>query len=132
MKCWVLVLFLGMMNGVMGEKLADFRWENRVLVVAGADEGFVKAAGKEKAGIEDRDMRVFVLNGEKEAKEKFPVGDGLRGELVKKVSAEGGEKTVWLIGKDGNTVLQWSLAEFSFAKVFASIDGMPMRQREMA
>ena len=76
-------------------------------------------------------MRVFVLNGEKEAKERFPVGDGLRGELVKKVSAEGGEKTVWLIGKDGNTVLQWSLEEFSFAKVFASIDGMPMRQREM-
>ena len=121
-----------MVNGVFGETLADFRWEKRVLVVSGADEGFLAGAEKEKAGLEDRDMRVFVLDGV--GAKKFPVGEKLRGEFSKKlsVSKDDAEKgKVWLIGKDGSTVLQWTLAEFSFKKVFASIDGMPMRQREM-
>ncbi|MGJ8634907.1 MAG: DUF4174 domain-containing protein, partial [Luteolibacter sp.] len=129
MKFWVLILVLGMVNGVMGEKIGDFRWEKRLLVVSGADEGFLAAAKKEKAGVEERDMRVFVLDGE--GVEDFPVGKELRGEFVERLSVSGDDGKVWLIGKDGNTVLQWGLEEFSFEKVFAAIDGMPMRRREM-
>ncbi|MGJ8644097.1 MAG: DUF4174 domain-containing protein [Luteolibacter sp.] len=122
-----MAIFFGMSSGLMGEKIADFQWEKRLLVVSGADEGFLVSVEKEKAGLEDRDMRIFVLAGE----EQFAVGKELRAEFVKRLSVSEGDEKVWLIGKDGNTVLQWELEEFTFEKVFASIDGMPMRQREM-
>lgn len=129
MKCLVLAILLGMASGLMGDKIRDFQWKKRLLVVSGAEEGFLAAAEKENAGVEDRDMRIFVLSGE--GVEKFPVGKDLRAEFVKRLSVSDDEKKVWLIGKDGNTVLQWGLEEFAFEKVFAAIDGMPMRQREM-
>lgn len=129
MKFLILAMLLGMVSGLMGDKITDFSWKKRLLVVSGADEGFLAAAEEENAGVEDRDMRIFVLSGE--GGEKFPVGKDLRAEFVKRLSVSDDEKKVWLIGKDGNTVLEWGLEEFAFEKVFAAIDGMPMRQREM-
>lgn len=129
MWLWKLMIFVGMTSGLMGEKISDFRWESRLLVVSGADEDFLAVAAKETKGIQDRDLRVFVLSGE--GRQEFPVGKGLRAEFVERLSVLGGERKFWLIGKDGNTVLQWTAEEFTFDKVFSAIDGMPMRQREI-
>ncbi|WP_411826990.1 DUF4174 domain-containing protein [Luteolibacter sp. AS25] len=129
MKLGILFFLLTVVPGFSGNKIADFQWKNRLLVVSEADAGFVKAAEKEKAKLEERDLKVFILGGE--GMEKFPIGKGLWEEFVAKYPVSADEAKVWLIGKDGKTARQWSLAEFSFEEVFAAIDGMPMRQREM-
>lgn len=129
MKLGFLVLFFMLMNGYGQNRIEDFRWKKRLLIVSGADGKFLGKAAEEKAGLDERDMRVFVLAGE--GGEAFPVGKELRAELLKRLKPAADGKEVWLIGKDGRTSIRWDLADFTFEKVFAAIDAMPMRRQEM-
>ena len=109
--------------------IADFQWKNRILVLSGADERIVKLLAEEKAGLEDRDLKVFILSGS--GVESYPVDPGLEDEFETRLTPSKEKPMVYLIGKDGRTTLEWTLAGFTFEKLFASIDAMPMRKREM-
>lgn len=110
-------------------KISDFQWQYRLLVVSGADERIVKLLETEEAGLEERDVKVFILNGYGE--KEYAAKPGLATEFKARLSPPAGKSMVYLIGKDGRTTLEWPLEEFTFAKLCASIDAMPMRKREM-
>jgi hypothetical protein len=110
-------------------KISDFQWQYRLLVVSGADERLVELLEKEEAGLEERHVKVFIIGG---AGEKgFAAKPELAAEFRQRLSPPAGKQVVYLIGKDGRTTLEWPLADFSIAKLYAGIDAMPMRKREM-
>jgi hypothetical protein len=109
--------------------ISDFRWKNRLLVVSGASKKLVQQLDSEEAGLTERDLQVFILSGE--GKSDYPPKPNLAAEFAKRLSPDPEKPKVYLIGKDGQTTLEWSLDNFSFEKLYASIDAMPMRQREI-
>lgn len=129
MKAILIMLAVTTVHLFAETKISDFQWKNRLLVVSGASEELVKRFAERKAEFEERDLLVFLLSGK--ASEKQPVEPKLAAEFRKRLSPESGKPMVYLIGKDGRTTLRWSMEYFSFEKLFSSIDGMPMRQREM-
>ena len=110
-------------------KISDFQWQSRLLVVNGADEKIVKLLGAEEAGLEERDLKVFIISGFGE--KEYAAKPELAAEFKARLKPPAGKPTVYLIGKDGRTTLEWPLSDFTFAKLYASIDAMPMRKREM-
>ena len=109
--------------------ISDFRWKTRLLVVSGATEKLVERLDEEEAGIFERDMQVFILSGA--GKSEYPVKPKLAAEFTARLKPDPEHPKVFLIGKDGRTTLEWKMENFSFKKLYASIDAMPMRQREM-
>ncbi len=111
------------------DKLSDFRWKNRVLIIPSADQAFIAQLAAEKPRLEERDMIVIVLRTDE------PNPHSAKPELLEEIrhrfSQEPENTEFHLIGKDGTTTLNWSAKDFTFAKVYAAIDAMPMRQREM-
>lgn len=113
-----LSIFIMLMTFLAGNQHA----EKRLLLVFGIEnnEQLVKEQSdileKEKAGIQERDLEIIVIKN----------GDA----LYKKYKVQPGEFTVILIGNDKDEKLRTHellLPE----KLFAIIDGMPMRQAEM-
>ncbi len=126
----VLILFTALSCAAFADmNIADFQWKNRLLIVSKADGKMADALRNEKAGLDERDLRVFILGGS--AAGEFPVEEGLAKEFRQRLSPPEDRPTVYLIGKDGKTSLSWRIEEFTFRKLYASIDAMPMRQREM-
>lgn len=123
-----LIVFTSSMVFAEG-KISDFQWEFRLLVVSGADESVVTLLGMEEAGLEERDVKVFIISGSGE-KEYAPTPK-LAEEFRARLSPPEGKAMVYLIGKDGQTSLEWPLADFTFAKLYGRIDAMPMRMREI-
>lgn len=111
------------------DRIEDFQWEYRLLVISGANDSIVESLGKEEAGIEERDLKVFILSGS--GMGGYAAKDSLAAEFKKRLKPPEGKPTVYLIGKDGRTTLEWPLRDFTFEKLYASIDAMPMRKREM-
>jgi len=111
--------------------LDSLRWKNRVLLLP-ADEGGEIGTNllEHHEGIQDRDL---VLFGEADGvyRQWFPkprtqttlkMTPGLRKRVAGRVT---------LIGKDGGIKGQWGEQDDLHRTVFALIDSMPMRQREM-
>lgn len=109
--------------------ISDFLWKNRLLVVSGATDALVEQFDAEEAGLFERDLQVFILSGS--GKSDYPVKPKLAAEFTERLSPHPEKPKVYLIGKDGRTTLEWTLKDFTFKKLYASIDAMPMRQREM-
>lgn len=110
-------------------EIADFRWKKRLLIISEADAAIVEKLAEEKEGLAERDLEVFVLSGK--GTDRYPVKEKLAMEFREGLSPDPGKPTVWLIGKDGRTTLEWSGENFTFGKLFATIDAMPMRKKEM-
>jgi hypothetical protein len=89
----------------------------------------VKLLETEEAALEERDLKVFILSGSGE--NEYAAKPELAAEFKARLKPPEDKPTVYLIGKDGRTTLEWPLSEFTFAKLYASIDAMPMRKREM-
>ena len=111
------------------ERISDFKWQSRLLIVSGATLETVDLLRSGQAGLEERDLKVFILSGE--GFREYGPKEGLKSELERRLSPPQGKPMVYLIGKDGTTTLSWRLGEFTIGKHFASIDAMPMRKREM-
>jgi hypothetical protein len=122
------IIFTSSMLFAQG-KISDFQWKNRLLVVSGADAGIVKFLETQEAGLEERDLKVFILSGSGE--KEYAAKPELAAEFKARLNPPAEKATVYLIGKDGRTTLEWPLSEFTIAKLFAIIDAMPMRKREM-
>jgi hypothetical protein len=111
------------------DSVDDFRWKDRLLVFSEGDQATLKKLAAEKADLAERDLKVYVLSGAGE--EAHPVGEKLAEDFRERLAPPKSEPMAYLIGKDGRTTLKWKLRDFTFEKLYAAIDAMPMRRREM-
>lgn len=122
------VILMGMLastNDTEAAQLDALRWKNRVLVVIAPDGDFAAAKQRQIYRKSETGMieRAIVL--------VEALGDGARErEIRARLGADGDRFQVLLIGKDGNTALT-SKVPVEAEELFAKIDAMPMRRREM-
>ena len=116
--------------------LDAYRWQNRIVIVfAGADATEQLAQQRRMlasnpCGLQDRDVLVVTVEDDSVAVDGIPhhAMDADRLRAVFDVPEQG--YVLLLVGKDGGVKLR--LKEPVAAEdLFALIDGMPMRQREM-
>jgi len=109
------------------DDLSPFRWRKRLLVISAAslDDSLLgqqrRWIQESVAGFRERDMALIEL---------FEADSPGRSALRSKLTLEKGVFTVLLVGKDGGEKLR-SQEPVPMAEVFALIDSMPMRKREM-
>lgn len=117
--------------------LSPYKWKNRLLFVFAPslsnkeyEEQLSSLQGLE-AEFEDRDLLLGKFL-EKEAAEfdGTPVAAEDATRLREKFSAEPGDLTVLLVGKDGTEKFR-SEEPVAAEEIFRRIDAMPMRRREM-
>lgn len=119
-------LMLSVTMNAQSEMLADYRWENRVVLLFAPEESNLdfntqqKIIDKDKIEYQDRDLVVlsFILDDEKgkELRSKFNIKSGLFSFV--------------LIGKDGYQKMM-SHKVVRSKDLFELIDAMPMRRNEM-
>ena len=129
MKVFVSLLAVVVGIGISRGGISDFQCKSRLLIVTDGDQAIVKNLKTQKAGLDERDLKVFILSGL--GGNDFPTDPKLAEEFKSQLSPPVGKPMVYFIGKDGRTTLEWPLADFTFEKLYASIDAMPMRKREM-
>jgi hypothetical protein len=128
MKSVLCLMMLGV-SLISAETLDDFKWKKRILVVTRSNAELEQVLKADHSGLGERDLEVFVLDGEPEVgKSPEPA---LAKELRTRLKVNDEIAEVLLLGKDGRTTLRWKLADFTTAKLFAAIDAMPMRKQEM-
>ena len=125
-------------GSAVAAELSDYRWERRPLLVfapTNSDPRLVESLSRldaDRCGVLDRDMVVGVLVGQGSSTLD---GQVLDTEQVQRLTSRYGvgepDFTVVLIGKDGGEKLRVNEVP-DLQTVFAVIDGMPMRSREMA
>ncbi|MDZ5084396.1 MULTISPECIES: DUF4174 domain-containing protein [Mycobacteriaceae] len=128
---------LGSGTAVAAE-LGDYRWEHRPLLLfapANSDPRLVETLSRidaNRCDVLDRDMVVGVVVGEGTSTLDGQVIDTQQTQqLMGRYGVGDTDFTVVLIGKDGGE--KWRVNDVpSLRTVFAVIDGMPMRNREMA
>jgi hypothetical protein len=113
-----------------------YRWKNRLLVLFSPSQedssyqSLKKEMQAQRNGLRDRELLVFEILEKGESRFGNTV---LKKEAIdflrQKFSAGQGSFLVILLGKDGEEKMRRQ--EVSLAEIFAVIDGMPMRQREM-
>lgn len=111
------------------QTLDDFQWKMRLLVVTESNDALSRKLVAERAGLAERDIELFILKGPA-APGRLP-GAALGRALRKRLEARDGVAEVLLLGKDGRTTLRWKVGDFTLASLFAKIDAMPLRSREM-
>ncbi|UCE82998.1 MAG: DUF4174 domain-containing protein [Deltaproteobacteria bacterium] len=117
--------------------LSEYQWKNRLLLLftPSLDEPrYLKLKediSSQEEEVKDRDLLVFHILESGETKlENSPLPESSGDYLREKFSITPGAFTVLLIGKDGGVKLR-SEGGVELAEIFALIDTMPMRQREM-
>ena len=102
--------------------LDQHQWQDRVVLLFSNDDHNVdlvtmrSALAQDLRGVQERDMVVYVLKPSSEIGQQFGVvGHGF---------------TVILVGKDGGEKMRQAQA-VALKELYATIDRMPMRQREM-
>jgi hypothetical protein len=117
--------------------LRRYQWEKRLLLVFAPTHGepsfqtLRESVAARQSDIEDRDLVVFEMleNGSstKDGKTLNPAAARL---LRERFDVPSGAFSVILVGKDGGVKLERQ-DRTSLEEIFALIDSMPMRQREM-
>lgn len=117
--------------------LADYRWENRVVLIFGADEFHPKYKEQKSRftdlhkEIEDRDLRIVTILNEGISKvDDQVITNESAHQLREQLKISDNQFSIILIGKDGGEKIR-SKEILSAEDVFSVIDKMPMRQREM-
>lgn len=118
LKFAFLLIAMSVTATTSAQKLSDFRWENRIVLIFGDDQ---QAISKQKEtfdaknnGFEERDLKVFINPETKE---------------MQKLRNETGFEVI-LIGKDGG-VKKRKTELMTTEELFGIIDSMPMRRSEM-
>ena len=114
----------------------EFTWENRLLLMFAptADEPILavqrgQLSGHQQ-GLIDRDMVLIEIAADQVSVMGRTTLDLEAGELRDRYGVSEGETAVLLVGKDGGVKIRQARA-LSAESLFATIDAMPMRQREM-
>ena len=127
-----LLWFSAVIAGEQGMRsLSDFQWRNRLILVEGANEPDqrVETLRRYAAGIDDRDIVWFVVGNQGIHSNLDEPGRELQRDVRKTLSAQPDDVSAVLIGKDGG--IKQRSRTLDVAEIFALIDTMPMRQREM-
>jgi hypothetical protein len=108
--------------------LAALRWQHRIIVVDAQIPDAVARLQAERPAIDERDILWFVLDqGRVWTNYPGPVDTAFTDALAQSVSQA--DSPVLLIGKDGG--LKARADQLDLPALFARIDTMPMRRREM-
>lgn len=136
MKSGVVVILL-LMGMIVSEiiTLEDLRWKNRVLLVfPSLDDEFPlvwEMTESLLAEIEDRDLIYFVFADSLITNSSFYFDESYE-ENLKARYALGTKNICWvLLGKDGGLKLRQEGSNPDWELLFATIDSMPMRQKEI-
>ena len=115
--------------------LDTYKWKNRLLFLftpSAENEQYKKqleALNKQEPGLRDRDLIVFRVVGDKALQGTTPLAAGSADNLREKLEVDD-TFTLILMGKDGG-VKRREEKNVAVDELFAQIDSMPMRQREM-
>ena len=113
-----------------------YHWQNRIVLIFASEddpmlEKQLKLFEENQAGMDERDLIVFRILHDQVIQ---TVGSTYDEKSARKLRSQyhvaEGEFSVTLIGKDGSKKLQQQEI-LSIDKLFATIDAMPMRRREM-
>ncbi len=109
--------------------LSELRWSNRVVLVEDGDPRTIEQLAEQRAGLEERHV-IWIAVGDLRVQSNAESGIApvLLDELERDYFGRFDHK-VFLIGKDGT--LKSGQTELDLEELFARIDSMPMRQREM-
>lgn len=115
-----------------------YRWKNRLLMVFSPSQddsnyqSLTEEIQEQRKGLRDRELLVFEIFEKGPSRlDNSPLPKDSVDFLRKKFSAGQGSFLVILIGKDGGEKMRRQNQKVSLTEIFAVIDGMPMRQREM-
>ncbi|MDX1741506.1 MAG: DUF4174 domain-containing protein, partial [Rhodothermales bacterium] len=119
------------------DTLDDLRWKNRLLIVLHTDSTSVALQQQTewwRAEQEEADERELLLIAVEPGGTGTIGSESLRRPLVEEIAARfhraGRDFEVVLVGKDGTEKERWQ-EPVPMGRVFALIDAMPMRRREM-
>ena len=129
MKFFLTLLLLTSFMSISHGQITDFQWKSRILILSAADETMQRLLVSEKPSLEERDLKIFILTGN--ATEHQRPSPELAKKLITHLALAPETPMICLIGKDGVTTLKWAPEAFTFQKLYASIDAMPMRQLEI-
>jgi hypothetical protein len=140
LSCLVMALFPGVVNAGKPLHVVDlgqYRWKNRLLFLFSpspevpAYQSLNQELQRNPDGVTDRDLLVFrVLEQGQSIMESQEISPQGTENLRRRFGVNKGTFTVVLVGKDGGVKLERS-GPVSLSVIFALIDSMPMRQREM-
>ena len=110
-------------------ELASLRWQHRILVVDGRIPDATERLRAAQPAIDERDIVWFVASPDG-LPSNYPdrIGGALAQHLNERYFGRS-DTRVFLVGKDGG--LKSSEPDLDLQRLFARIDAMPMRQREM-
>ncbi|MEA3643892.1 MAG: DUF4174 domain-containing protein [Lamprobacter sp.] len=109
--------------------LGSLRWQHRIIVVDAQIPDAVSRLRAEQPAIDARDILWFVRDrGPLQTNYPGPLDARLKQELEQRFFSRS-DAAVFLIGKDGG--LKASAQQLDLPALFARIDAMPMRRREM-
>lgn len=113
-----------------------YHWENRILLVF-ASQGDatlnqqLDLFSEHQAGMDERNLIVFQILADKVSQaDSKEYGKNAAEKLRSQYNVDRNNFTVILIGKDGSEKLRGQKV-LSIDRLFATIDAMPMRRREM-
>jgi hypothetical protein len=118
-------------------KLEDYRWSNRVLLIIADDmtdsdyQKAIEILKKRRSEIEERDMITILITGQHLVGVDQAAAQVMDTKAAMEFLGQGpaGCRTV-LIGKDGGVKLDRAGSP-DLEEIFALVDSMPMRRREM-
>jgi len=118
-------------NGADMNKLGDYQWKNRLILIhaeenSGNEDETLRTA---QVGIDDRDLIWFVNTGSGLVSNQAAVSSRLESEVTGLLEENRLNGRVLLIGKDGGIKSRES--DLNLDAIFRRIDAMPMRAREM-
>lgn len=138
----LIVLFLIPMIAADAQDLSEHRWKNRLVLIlmisqetATLKEQY-KIFSKDVEGLRERKLVIYTLTPDQFSKTKYVKEDMVNTSWVessnvfKRYKKEGNDFEVVLIGLDGGTKLRQTEI-LKNDKLFAIIDGMPMRRAEI-
>ena len=108
----------------------DFAWQNRILILESYPGDSIWFDADLLAGLQERKLHVFLLDGPKLAKSTFK-GEIDTSKFLEILKPKSKSKVRWaLIGLDGG-VKNRGLENPTPSQIFRIIDAMPMRQSEI-
>ena len=143
MRAVILVFCMGVVMTVIADSVAggvslqEYRWQNRLLLVFAPEEDDPRLArqiaiSREHGdGLAERDLLLMEVVGRKAMRIEGHAGSATDAQALRdRHDVASDEFAVILIGKDGG-MKRREPRPFEAEDLFATIDAMPMRQREM-
>ncbi|MDK8463458.1 DUF4174 domain-containing protein [Marinobacter sp. SS13-12] len=112
-------------------RLSDYQWKNRLILVQAADENAseIETLRSAWAEVDDRDIVWFVNTGSDVVSNQKALSSRLESDVKALLEESRSDERVLLIGKDGGIKSRESSLDLH--TIFRRIDAMPMRIREM-